>query len=70
MRPIYAVTTNYWSGNAPLDQEKAGGRYAAGLVLQLPVRGSGSVAFRFQLDRYHLLPAQAIARGYGKSLPK
>jgi hypothetical protein len=50
-------------------KRKAGGRYAADLALQLPVRGSGSAAFRFQLDRYYLLPAHAIARGYGKSVP-
>ena len=44
LQPTVAVDTNYWSGNAPLDQEKAGGRYAADLVLQLPARGAGSVA--------------------------
>jgi hypothetical protein len=55
---------------SPLVKRKAGGRYAADLALQLPVRGSGSVAFRFQLDRYHLVPAHAIARGYGKSVPR
>jgi hypothetical protein len=33
------VGTNYWRDDAPLDREKAGGRYAAGLVLQLPARG-------------------------------
>jgi hypothetical protein len=38
------VDANYWSGNAPFDQEKAGGRYAADLILQLPPRGAGSVA--------------------------
>jgi hypothetical protein len=45
LQPTVAVDTNYWSGNAPLDQKKkAGGNYAADLVLQLPARGSGSVA--------------------------
>ncbi|MEA2891124.1 MAG: hypothetical protein QOI05_1917 [Bradyrhizobium sp.] len=34
-----AVGTNYCSDDAPLDREKAGGRYAAGLVPQLPARG-------------------------------
>jgi hypothetical protein len=38
--------TNYRSGDASLDQDKTGGRYAAGLVLQLPARKSGSVALR------------------------
>jgi hypothetical protein len=38
-RPTAAVETNHCSDNAPLDREKAGGRYAAGLVLQLPARG-------------------------------
>ena len=32
-------------GGATLDQEKAGGRYSADLVLQLPARRAGSVAF-------------------------
>jgi len=41
LQPTVAVDTNYWSGNAPLDQKrKAGGRYAADLVLQLPARGA------------------------------
>jgi hypothetical protein len=43
------VDTNYWCGSAPLDQEKAGGRYAADLILQLPARGAGSVALRSAL---------------------
>jgi hypothetical protein len=59
-----AVDTNYWSGNAPLDQEKAGGRDAADLVLQLPARGAGSVALHsaFIGSTQHLV--DAIARGY------
>jgi len=32
------------SSTRPLIKKKAGGRYAADLVLQLPARGSGSVA--------------------------
>ncbi len=54
------------SGNASLDQEKAGGRYAAGLVLQLPARESGSVALQ-SVDLIgstgHLF--DAIAHAYG-----
>jgi hypothetical protein len=34
-----AVETNYWRGNAPLVREKAGGRYAADPIPQLPARG-------------------------------
>ncbi|MBP0115131.1 MULTISPECIES: hypothetical protein [Bradyrhizobium] len=37
------VTVDTKSGILPLDQE-SGGRYAAGPVLQLPARGTGSVA--------------------------
>ena len=62
LQPTVAVD---WSGNAPLDQErKAGGRYAADLVLQLPARGAGSVAFHsaFIGSTEHLVGA--IARRY------
>jgi hypothetical protein len=45
LQPTVAVDIGYWSGSAPLVQEKAGGRYAADLILQLPARGAGSVAF-------------------------
>jgi len=46
LQPTVAVNTNFRSGNEPLDQgRKAGGHYAADLVLQLPARGAGSVAF-------------------------
>jgi hypothetical protein len=40
--------------SSPLDQKKkAGGHYAADLVLQLPARGSGSVALHsVLLDRF------------------
>ena len=63
LQPTVAVDTNYWSGNAPLDQEKAGGRYAADLILQLPAR-AGSVALHsaFIGSTEHLV--DAIARGY------
>jgi hypothetical protein len=44
LQPTVAADTDCWSGNAPLDQEKAGGHYAADLLLQLPARGAGSVA--------------------------
>jgi hypothetical protein len=43
LQPIAAMDIGYWRRNAPLDQEKAGGRYAADLILQLPAR-AGSVA--------------------------
>jgi hypothetical protein len=43
LQPTVAVDISYWRGNALLDQEKAGGRYAADLFLQLPAR-AGSVA--------------------------
>ena len=64
LQPTVAVDTNYWSGNAPLDQEKGGGRYAADLVLQLPARGAGSVALHSVLlvSTGHVV--DAIARGY------
>ena len=39
LQPTVAVDIGYWSGSAPLVQEKAGGLYAAGLILQLPTRG-------------------------------
>ena len=58
----------YRSGNAPLDQEKAGGRYAAGLILQLPARGAGSVALHsaFIGSTQHLV--DAIVRRYEVTL--
>ena len=64
LQPTVAVDTNYWSGNAPLDQEKAGGRYAADLVLQLPARGTGSVALQSALRDSTGYVVDAIARGY------
>ena len=63
LQPTVTVDTNYWSGSAPLDQEKGGGRYAADLVLQLPARGAGSVALHsaFIGSTEHLV--DAIAHG-------
>ena len=49
LQPTVAVDAKCWSGNAPLDQEKAGGRYAADLILQLPARGAGSVALQLRI---------------------
>ena len=45
-------------------ESKAGGHYAADLVLQLPTRGSGSVAYHsvFIRSTEHLV--DAIAREY------
>jgi len=64
LQPTVAVDISYWRGNALLDQEKAGGRYAADLILQLPARGAGSVALHsaFIGSTEHLV--DAIARGY------
>jgi hypothetical protein len=47
LQPTVAVDISCWIGNAPLDQEKAGGRYAADPILQLPARRAGSVALHF-----------------------
>jgi hypothetical protein len=44
LQPTVAVDISYLSGNARPDREKAGGRYAADLFLQLPARGAGSAA--------------------------
>jgi hypothetical protein len=38
-QPTVAVDTSYWSGTRGSIKGKAGGRYAADLVLQLPARG-------------------------------
>jgi hypothetical protein len=46
LEPTVAAETTSEAATLSLDQEKAGGRYAAGLVLQLPARGSGSIALR------------------------
>ena len=64
LQPTVAVDTNCWSGNAPLDQEKAGGRYAADLILQLPARRAGSVALHSALIGSTEPLVDAIARGY------
>jgi hypothetical protein len=58
------VDANHWSGNAPLDQEKAGGRYATDLILQLPARRAGSVALHSALIGSTGYMVDAIARGY------
>jgi hypothetical protein len=55
---------SYLSANAPLDQEKAGGRYAADLILQLPARGAGSVALHSTFIGSTRYVVDAIARGY------
>jgi hypothetical protein len=64
LQPTATVDTNYRCGNAPLDQEKAGGRYAADLILQLPARGAGSVALHYPLIGSIGYVVDAIARGY------
>ena len=62
LQPIAAMDIGYWRRNAPLDQEKAGGRYAADLILQLPARaGSVALHFAFISSTEHLI--DAIARG-------
>jgi hypothetical protein len=43
-QPTVAVDISCSSGDEPFDQEKAGGRYAADLLVQLPARGASSVA--------------------------
>ena len=62
------MDVSYGSGNSPLNQEKAGGRYAADLILQLPARGAGSVALHsaFIGSTGHVV--DAIARGYEMTL--
>jgi len=59
-----AVDTNYWAATRGSIKRKAGGRYAADLVRQLPARGAGSVAFHsaFPNSTEHLV--DAIAREY------
>ena len=68
LQPTVAVTliTGAITGAAKRRsiKRKAGGRYAADLVLQLPARGAGSVALHsaFIGSTEHLV--DAIARGY------
>ena len=45
-------------------ESKAGGHYAADLVLQLPTRGSGSVAYHSASIRSTARLVDAIAREY------
>lgn len=68
LQPTVTVDTKYWSGIAPFARRKAGGRYTAGLVLQLPARAAGSVAFHSALivSTEHLVVA--IVRGYGETI--
>jgi hypothetical protein len=65
-----AVDISYLSANAPLYQEKAGGRYAAGLLLQLPARGAGSVALHSAFTGSTGYVVDAIARGYEMTVLK
>lgn len=62
-QPTVAVDTSCWSGTRG-SIRKAGVRYAADLVLQLPARAAGSVAFHsaFIGSTEHLV--DAIARRY------
>lgn len=64
LQPTVAVDTNYGAAARRSIKRKAGGRYAADLVLQLPARGAGSVALHsaFIGSTEHLV--DAIARGY------
>ena len=64
LQPTVAVDIGYWSGSAPLVQEKVGGRYAADLILQLPARGAGSVALHSAFIGSTGYVVDAIARGY------
>jgi hypothetical protein len=70
LQPTLALDISYWSGNAPLDQGKAGGRYAADLLLQLPARGAGSVALYFAFIGNIGYVVDAIARGYEMTVPR
>jgi hypothetical protein len=63
LQPTVAVDIGYWSGNAPLDQEKAGGRYAADLILQLPTRAAFR-CFALRIIGSTGYAVDAIARGY------
>jgi hypothetical protein len=70
LQPTVTVDTNYRSRNAPLDQEKAGGRYAADLIPQLPARAAGSVALHSPWMGSIGYVVDAIARGYEMTVPK
>ena len=63
LQPSVAEDTNYWSGNAPLDQEKGRRALRRRPFLQLPARGAGSgFALCILGSTEHLV--DAIARGY------
>jgi hypothetical protein len=49
-QPTVAVETNYCSDSAPLDREKAGGRYAAGLSCNCRLAGRFR-CFAFRIHR-------------------
>ena len=68
LQPTVAVDTNTGAATRRSIKRKAGGRYAADLVLQLPARGAGSVALcsAFIGSTEHLV--DAIARGYEVTL--
>ena len=61
-QPSVAVDTNYWSGNARLDQETGRRHYAADPLPQLAALGASSVALHSALinSTEHLV--DAIAR--------
>jgi hypothetical protein len=63
-QPTVAVDANYWAATRRSIKRKAGGRYAADLVPQLPARGAGSVALHsaFISSTAHLV--DTIGRGY------
>ena len=63
LQPTVVVDISYWRGNALLDQEKAGGRYAADLILQLPTR-AGFRCFALRILGSTGYAVDAIARGY------
>ena len=63
LQPTLALDISYRSGNAPLDQEKADGRYAADLILQLPTRAAFR-CFALRIIGSTGYAVDAIARGY------
>ena len=63
-QPTVAVDTNYGAATRRSIKRKAGGRYAADLVLQLPARGAGSVALHSAFIGSTERLVDAIAHGY------